>query len=247
MPGRSEHLTVLADAEEEVVADAQGSLHGLVIVSRAVGHVDPGGTLGRAAHGGDAPAPQQRFAALAFFASGGGLVRGRGLADEELLVDQAEEALAVGGEGEAVVLQKALAVAVADGSGPVEGVMRGEVEGGGVVVDQNQGKTTHALASQFPVWALKRVDGGADGVTQAVEPSELVPVEDLGEGLLGVDGDEGDGSDQAARASGIAQVGSPEVLLRPLTTAREEIHDTRSMNPLMSDRSMRCTPHHTCW
>ena len=82
-------------------------------------------------------------------------------------------------------------------------------------------------AGEFPVGPLEGLEGGLVASAEVIEGAEFVPVEDLGEGLLGVLGDAGGGLDEA----GVAQVGPTEMRSCPLAGVGNPVHVETSSRP----------------
>lgn len=237
-PRGDEHQAVLADPEQEVVARFPGLPHRLVIVAAAVADVHPAAPRRRRPDRPEPLGPQVRLpgAALALI----GALPGRGgPTGPELLVGQAEHPAAVGQDGQAVVLEESPAVALADGAGAPQGVVAGEVQLRGVVQDQHQRVAAHGLAGEFPVGALHGGQGGFLPVAQSVESPQLVPVEHLGEGLLGAGGDGRGGVEEASGAAAVAEVGPAEVLLGPGAGIGDDVHVHLRESETMGDPSVR--------
>jgi hypothetical protein len=132
--------------------------------------------------------------------------------------------LSIGQDGEAVVLQETPAVALADRAGPLQSVVAREIQLGGVVQEQRHRVAGHGLTGLLPVRALHGGQGGFLAVAQPIEPPQGVPVEDLGERLLGPGRDGGGRRDQTPRAPSVAEFDSAKVLRRPGARVRDDIH-----------------------
>jgi hypothetical protein len=163
----------------------------------------------------------------AFALSGRFACRG-GLADLELLIGQTQHLTRLGHDGQAVVLQKAAGVSLANGPRALEGGVAGKVQLGGVVHDQNQRVPAHELAREVPVGLLQGGQSRFLPVAQAVEATQGVPIKDLRERLFGALSNVSGASDQAPRAPDVAQGNLTELLLGPCPRFSEEVkdHDT---------------------
>ena len=140
-------------------------------------------------------------------ALGGRLPVGGRPAKFDLLVGQTQDLTGFRDHGQAVVLEEPATPAVADGAGPTEGGVGGEVELGGVVEDEDDRLPAHGPASLVPVRGRDGVHRRGLLVAEAIEPFELSPIEELGERLLGVGGDPGRGGDQPPGSSDVAEIG----------------------------------------
>ena len=129
------------------------------------------------------------------------------------------------------MLQEALAVLVADLADAGQMRMAGEVQLRGVVQDQHELLPSHGPAGLLPVRPLDRRRGGLRLIAQAVEPSQFIPIEDLGERLLGVGGDLGRRFHQAPRSPPVAEVGGGEILLGPHPCVGDDVHDHLAVCP----------------
>ena len=144
------------------------------------------------------------------------------LAFDELLEDESEDLLAIGVEGETVVLQESDAIAGADR--PEVGVdsgMIGEVEFGGVVNDEDAlGASGHALPSVETVVFLQEVELGTRSMDDAVEAAQFVPVEALGVGSVGLIGHTGGDLKEAPIEASVAEADLAQFLCDPIAIAR---------------------------
>jgi len=129
------------------------------------------------------------------------------------------------------VLQEPLAVLIADLADAAQMRVAGEVQLRGVVQDQHELLPAHGLAGLLPVGPQDRLHRGLRLIAQAVKPSQFIPIEDLGERLLGVGGDLGRRFHQAPRSPPVAQVGGGEVVLGPHPCVGEDIHDNLVVRP----------------
>lgn len=82
---------------------------------------------------------------------------------------QAEDVPQAGHDGEAVVRENAAAATVADGSEVGEGPVRGEIDFGGVVEDEDDGVFGHGLAGEWSVGVWEVVHGGGLRIAEVVE------------------------------------------------------------------------------
>jgi hypothetical protein len=104
--------------------------------------------------------------------------------------------------------------------------MVGEVQLGGVVENEYQRLLGDSLACALPVRLQESVVGSGVLIAEAIEATQIVPVEDLGEGFFRVGGDVSSGLDESSGASAISQVGVGEVVFGPLVSIGKNFHDS---------------------
>ena len=219
----SPHLPVLHDPKQKLVPDLSGSQHGFVNSAAAVAHIHPTTSFGGPARSCNALQPQLRFswpplALLRVFASR------RRLANPQLLVSQAEDLTRQGQDGQAVVLQKALAAAIADGSHTLQRRVLGEIQVGRIVDDQDHGVLSHRLPRELPMRSLEGWQGGRFLIAQVVEGPQGIPIENLGKGFLRPCGDRRGRLNQAPRSPPVSKIDRTKVALGPVLGSRV-VHD----------------------
>jgi hypothetical protein len=115
--------------------------------------------------------------------------RWRWLANPQLLIGQTQYLTRLGQYRQTVVLQKALTLTIPDRAcTPQRGVIR-EIQFGSIVQDQNQFVLTHRLTGKLPMRSLNGWQRSDFLIAKVVERTQVVPMENLVEGLLRLRGD----------------------------------------------------------
>lgn len=151
----------------------------------------------------------------------------RRLTNPQLLVSQAQHLPRLGQHRQTIVLQKAPAVAIADGPDVPQRRVTGEIQFGRVVQDQDQFVPAHRLTGKLPMRSLDGWQGGDFLIAKVVERPQTVPVENLRERFLRQRGDGRRRLDQSPCSPPVLQIDQTKVLLRPVLSS-PVVHDNRA-------------------